>query len=198
MTRIIILTAPRSGTHFVVRSIAKSGGIPFKVTPYLRDGLPKTDSWIIGTHEPFPNFEEIEKAKAKVAIIERNPLDHVLSYFDHPANADSLEFVERVKTSRFTVNRNMHRCVEAIRFSYDDLVLKSVKEWKRLSDFIGFDVRPESLETTREAEGEYVARFGKPGRWRKCLSPAIAAEILRIIQPVYLHNVYSEIGGRTN
>ena len=176
-----MLTAPRAGTHFVVRSIAVSKSLPFKVTPYLRDDLPDTKDWVIGTHEPFLDINAIREAKAKIVIVERNPLDHVLSYFDHPANVDSFDFVERVRASRFVVNREMHSEIQAPRFSYDELAQGRTSEWERLSELLDFHVRPESLKTTKEAEGEIVVRYGDPGRWRSCLSPLIAAELLKVI-----------------
>lgn len=165
----------------MVRSIAVSKGFPFKVTPYLRDDLPDTEDWVIGTHEPFPDIDAIQEVKAKIVIVERNPLDHVLSYFDHPTNVDSLDFVERVRASRFVANRKMHRGIKAPRFSYDDLAQNKISEWERLSELLEVHVRPEPFKTTREAEGKIVARFGDPGRWRSCLSPLIAAELLKVI-----------------
>ncbi len=183
MTRVVVLTSPRSGTHFVVRSIATSGGFPFDVTPYLRDGLPSSSSWVVGTHEPFPDVRAIREAEARIVIVERSPLDHVLSYFDHPTNADSIEFVELVRRSRFVANREMHRRIDAPRFSYDDLARGNVDEWGRLSELLDIDVRPEPIETTRKAEGDYVARYGDPGRWERYLSPEIAKALLEVITP---------------
>ena len=180
MTRIVVLTAPRSGTHFVVRSIGNSAGISHSVSPYMPLSFPE-GSWILGTHEPHPDISALAAADVRLLIVERNPLDHVLSFFDHPKDADSLAFVERVKASRFLSNRNMHINVDAIRFSYDALAVGDESEWCRLSGFVGFACQPESIEQTRNEIGNLVARFGTPGRWAEVLSSKTANLILETL-----------------
>lgn len=180
MTRIVVLTAPRSGTHFVVRSLAAGAAIPHQVTPYLPAPLPG-GSWIIGTHDPQPDVSALSDAGVKLLIVERNPLDHVLSFFDHPKNANSLEFVTRVAASRFVSNRHMHARIDAVRFSYDLLATGDETEWERLSRFVGFTAHPEQIEQTRREAGELAARFGRPGRWAEVLSPRTADLILELL-----------------
>lgn len=167
-----------------MRSLAASAAVPHNVTPYMPRSLPQ-GSWILGTHEPHPDLSSLSAAGVRLLIVERNPLDHVLSFFDHPKDADSLGFVERVKASRFMGNRHMHGGVDVTRFSYDLLAVGDEKEWHRLSKFVGFAACPEPIEQTRREAGSLVARFGSPGRWAKVLSPEIANLILKMLHENY-------------
>jgi hypothetical protein len=125
-TKIVVLTIPRSGTHLVVRSIAKSLALPYYL-PYSLGSTPlptRYSEYVVGAH-PFYNAPFVGLQDGKVVpeegisslhstllaekgvttlVVERNLLDNLLSYaafdkVDVPIN--SSEFVASLQVKSF-------------------------------------------------------------------------------------------------
>jgi len=100
--KIAIFTAPRSGTHFLTRSISKSFSLPHDVPVSVGYVLPKGDSWVVGGHGSY-NLKvknELKNRNVKIIVIKRDPLDAFLAHCAF-AQFEWLPNDDRTSTSLF-------------------------------------------------------------------------------------------------
>lgn len=90
MTKIIVASAPRCGTHMLVRMISRAKKIPWKVPYDLNDiNNIKQDSWVIGIHDKYENIVKTCSKETKIICIKRiNGHKQSLSKFDQAKNFD--------------------------------------------------------------------------------------------------------------
>lgn len=151
----------------MVRSLGLSLGAPVAVKPNL-DKLPTEDNWVVGTHV-VDILEDCPEDVVKIGV-HREMLGHLLSYFDHPENPNSEEFIERVRQSNFFVSRETFLNLDVSYFSYDKMAKKDEAELNSVSDLIGVPLRLESHENTVRAFTSEMFRHGDPDRWKTVFS----------------------------
>jgi len=161
--KVLVTTAPRSGTHFMVRSLGLSLNVPVAVKPELRE-FPNQDRWVIGTHD-LDLLHKCPDDVVKVGV-HRHMLGHLLSFFDHPRNPNSSDFVEQVRQSNFFVLRNKFLNLDVNYFSYDKMAKKDGAELQRLSDLFGVSIKLESHQNIVRAISSDMFRHGDPDRWK--------------------------------
>lgn len=72
MSKFIVLSAPRSGTHMLVRMISRSQKIPWKVPMQAHQILGiKEKEWVIGVHEKYENVIKFCSEDIKIICIKR-------------------------------------------------------------------------------------------------------------------------------
>ena len=72
MTKIIVISAPRSGTHMLVRMISKSQFLPWFVpVPVKKISQIKESSWVIGLHDKYENVLQNCPQNTKIICIKR-------------------------------------------------------------------------------------------------------------------------------
>lgn len=81
MTRILVVATPRSGTHMLVRIIARAAQVPWKITLLPHDlEIIKNSDWVIGVHCNWNDAELITKEfNAKAICIVRDKNAHFKS-----------------------------------------------------------------------------------------------------------------------
>lgn len=82
VTRVIVASAPRSGTHMVVRTLSRAGRLPWKVpVPLSTVPLIREPSWVVGVHAV---YEDARHIAAQVEAV-------VLGLVRYVGHADSLQ-----------------------------------------------------------------------------------------------------------
>lgn len=147
----------------MVRSLGLSLGVPVAVKPNL-DKLPTEDDWVVGTHV-VDILDDCPDDVVKVGV-HREMLGHLLSFFDHPEDPNSDEFIERVRQSNFFVSRETFLNLDVHYFSYDKIAKNDEKELNSISNLIGVPLRLESHERTVRAFTSEMFRHGDPDRWK--------------------------------
>ena len=75
MTKIIVVSAPRSGTHMLVRMISRAGHLPWKVPVQTSAiSLINEESWVIGVHDIWENLKNFD---ACLIGLKRNKEGHM-------------------------------------------------------------------------------------------------------------------------
>ena len=161
--KVLVITSPRSGTHFMVRSLGLSLGAPVAVKPNL-DKLPTENNWVVGTHV-VDILDDCPEDVVKIGV-HREMLGHLLSYFDHPKDPNSDEFIEKVRQSNFFVLRKTFLNLNVNYFSYDKMVKKDDAEINRMSSLFGVPIKLESYANIIKAMNSVMFRHGDPDRWK--------------------------------
>jgi hypothetical protein len=165
--KVLVTTSPRSGTHFMVRSLGLSLGVPVAVKPNI-DKLPIEDHWVVGTHVT-DILDNCPEDVVKIGV-HREMLGHLLSYFDHPEDPNSNDFIEKVRQSDFFVLRKKFLNLDINYFSYDKITKKDDVEINRLSGLFGMPIKFESYANITKAINSVMFRHGDPDRWKKVFS----------------------------
>lgn len=180
-TRVVIYAAPRTGSHFVARMIARSTGAVYRSLDVKTDMPDSGCCWVTTTHDVYDSRDEQRLAEvgATALGLYRNPLDHALSFLDHP-DPDAPELFAGATGEAFRVARQRVCAFPPDRrVSYDLLAMRNADEISRLSALIGWNgmMRGEPIEETRRAVPYVPMRYGQPGRWREVLPDATARAI---------------------
>lgn len=182
--RCVVLSQPRTGTHFVVRSLAKSYNIPYgmtdeKITLRTIDDKP---SWVIGSHSEYSDELKnyVNSFNSSMVCIYRNPVDHALSIVQNIEEIGTGEFLKRLKGPWFKeIRKKVLSYPKEITVSYDLLSKGDEQEVSRLREITGFYnlESMEDIEITRSALGPIQAMFGISGRWQQVISTEMAMDI---------------------
>lgn len=130
VTRIIVASAPRSGTHMVVRTLSRAALLPWRVpVPLSAVPLIREPSWVVGVHAIYQDAQHIA---ARVGAV-------VVGLVRHGGHAESLQ--------RFGMSGD-NRSICAITASmppagsviYDRLVAGDADEVGRLATLSGITV----------------------------------------------------------
>jgi len=137
------------------------------VKPNL-ENLPTEDHWVLGTHNE-DLLEDCPEDVIKIGV-HREMLGHLLSYFNHPDNPNSDEFVETVRQSDFFHSRETFLNLDVNYFSYDKIAKKNETEINRMSKLVGVPIKLESYTNAVKALGLEMFRNGDPDRWGRVFS----------------------------
>lgn len=181
--KISIFTAPRSGTHFLTRSISKSLNLPYDVPISLAAAFPKGESWVVGGHSPFSKKlkEELKRRDVKTLVIKRDPLDAFLAHAAF-AQFEWLPNDERTFTSSFAEafavflkdNAAWQKNVDLV-LDYEVLSDSSHKDFTKqkssLETLVGGSITFESVQETRENSlvGDH-GTVARGGVWKEVLT----------------------------
>jgi hypothetical protein len=161
--KILVTSAPRSGTHFIVRSLGLSLKTPVAIRTTIKK-LPTEDSWIIGTHD-LNLIKNCPPDVIKIGI-HREMLGHLLSYFNHPKNPNSDAFIDMVKKSNFFNVRKAFLNLNIPYLSYDKLAKKESLELNKLSVMFNTEMVTENYESSILVFGSSMFKYGNPDKWK--------------------------------
>ncbi len=188
--KILIFSSPKSGNHFLARSLSKTFQVPY-IIPYDKedyiDFLYK-NNYILCVHNFYNN--EIKDSLKKQNIIcmgiERNILDHLVSFNLHKNNTSS-EYVKISKTKNFKIYRELMFSIPyEKRFSYDLLLNNDEQEHKRLSNYLDIPgkIKIENIKESYPHVGLH-ANVGRTGNWTKYINLKDAIKICDIYNESY-------------
>ena len=197
--RILVYSVPRSGTHVLVRSIALSAGIPFRVPLDIHGStgqnyvLPTDPDWVIGVHTVLTEKLKtlLNSAGVQKVAIERHPLDNLLAFTAMAKvkiGPNSKEYLNDEYIDLFSQYlsclKQWKECSTVI--SYEGLVdpldqnhAETIETLKKLLNIDEFIV--EERETTKEAAHRYYhGNTSGPGLWKKVFTK----ETILLLEPV--------------
>lgn len=213
-----IVTPPRAGTHFLVDSISsnlKRHSVRF--TRYGKEfwdhpTVTRDDS-VIGIHcnkndQNLLNFA----LKRKIITTERHPIGQALSilamykrgaFADWDSknkynvdkfiecNPNSDHFVEYVISDEFNEFRSITKewSEHGLCVSFDKLLNQDISEYKKISNYIGVDFVPKSIDSVKDKYENGVIFLGDPDLWRGVISQDIANDIGKLF-PEYDMTTY--------
>ena len=95
---------------------------------------------------------------------------------------NSEEFLEYLKSTQFLGYRkiNSQWAKHGESFSFDKLVEGNAQELKRLSDYVGLDVKLRNIESSRKKYNDGIVFLGDPNLWKTIISKEIADEAAKL------------------
>lgn len=195
-TRVAVFSQPRSGTHFITRSLAGSARVPYSVSVCYgaRYDIPvDVPGWVIASHDPYTEevAERLAEAGAAIIGITRNPLDHLLSLLGHRDDVTDGDLIAAAQDGWVQdIRRFMFAVPEERRVSYDLLADAAAAghedERRRLASIAGLDdVALEGVDVTRAALGSVQVPYARPGRWKSVIPVETAKQITRHLGESY-------------
>lgn len=80
MTKAVVVSAPRSGTHMLVRMIARAAQAKWAVAVGPEHLSTITESsWVVGCHAPLDQVRESVEDQVRIVCIWREPMTHAES-----------------------------------------------------------------------------------------------------------------------
>lgn len=127
LTRVAVVTTPRSGTHFVVRMIARAAQVPWKV-PFLSSPkeLSERPNWVIGVHASWHDAEDLLAPLGARLVGLRRSVEGQQASLSRLGDQDLVRYLEISKSFP-----------EAQTVSYDRLILDDHQEYRRLCALSG-------------------------------------------------------------
>ncbi len=178
--RVLVVAAPKTGSHMLAAAIHKSyGPVDFVRLGYdlAIHGWPTARSWVVATHTPYSG--EMQRAaddrNVRIIGLDRHIAGHLLSYFGE-IDLGTVDY-GHLSTSSFGHARNLvHRIPDDLRVSYDELADPTSphhdEECRRVAHILGRD-HPVAIPTwgeTRILSASAANRrwvIGDPHRWRR-------------------------------
>lgn len=143
--KIVVLSAPRSGTHMLVRMISRSINAPWAI-PFPTDKIYKIKEkkWVIGVHDRYDNLLKHCPKNVKIICIKRL-VGHEESLKRFLINVDyDVENVTNSFPPEFTV-------------IYDEIIKSSKNELKKIESILNIKVEYEPWDQ----------RYNGFDNWRK-------------------------------
>ena len=182
ITKVCVFTAPRSGTHFLVRSISHSLTLPFFIPYEIGLQFPKEESWVVGSHSAYhePLKNRLVNKGVKLISLKRDELDTLLSCLAF-SKFDLLPNSKELLTSSFLAKFKRHLddvnnwALHSLVLDYEALIDSShefhLSQKVRLEELLGHSVLFESLSQIRNANSlNAQGTRGTPNGWKEMLS----------------------------
>lgn len=215
---ILVITPPRTGTHMLVDSLAlslKKHSIRFTKCDnefWEHPVVARQDS-IVGVHESINNQRLFEFSKnKKIITADRHPIGQALSIltmfrrgfnpgWDYKdceeisrlpkVKPNSLEFLEFIKTEQFKTFRDITKQWEpyGLCVNFDKVLDHDKEEFDRISNYIGIEFQPVSIERSRKKYNDGIVFMGDADLWRGVVSQDLADEVSKIF-PGYDYQTY--------
>ena len=214
-----IVTPPRCGTHMLVDSLSsvlKRHSVRFtKYDKYFWEH-PTTlrEDSIIGIHCHKEDNQLLEFAqKRKIITTETHPIGQALSILAMykrggspdwnfkaqydinkliKCNPNSDDFIEYLISEQFKEFRSITKewSENGLCISFDKLLLQDKEEYSKISNYIGIEFIPKSIDKVKNKYSDGVIFLGDPDFWRGVMSQDIADDIAKIF-PEYDMTTYN-------
>lgn len=182
ITKVCVFTAPRSGTHFLVRSISNALTLPYFIPYELGVQFPKEKSWVIGSHSSYHEAIKDRLVSEGICLISlrRDELDTFLSCLAF-SRFDLLPNSQNVLTSSFLTKFKQHLddvrswSLHATVFDYEVLTNAEhelhLAQKTKLENLLNTTVTFESLKQIRNSNSlNAQGTRGTPEGWKEMLS----------------------------
>lgn len=132
MTKIVVVSAPRSGTHMLCRMISRAGKLPWKVPLQVKQiEKIKEPRFVVGVHD---TWESLQGDGLTLVGLRRNQDSHAAS-------------LSKIKSNRASWLRIVESLPEESTVNYDLLILNDFNEILKLRKITGlFNLEYEAWE----------------------------------------------------
>lgn len=127
MTKIIVISAPRSGTHMLVRMISKSQFLPWFVpVPVKKISQIKESSWVIGLHDKYENVLQNCPQNTKIICIKR--------ILGHEQSLNKINIKKN-----FLIDEIINSMPEELTVIYDEIIKESKIELEKIKKILDIE-----------------------------------------------------------